>query len=59
MFWNPQVAYDNHKNIKEVLFWLDKESLEWTNNQCRFNETHDYQIKKLEEFGLRNISVVK
>lgn len=57
MFWSPQAAYENHQNIKDVLLWLDKEFLDWTESQCRFKETITSHTNKLHEMGVKNVSV--
>ncbi len=58
MFWNPQAAFENHQNIKDILFWLDKEFLDWTENQSRFNDTIIFHTEKLKTMGVMSISVV-
>lgn len=58
VFWSPQAAYESHENIKEILLWIDKDFLEWTESQCRFNETLAFHTNRLNEMGVKSISVV-
>lgn len=55
--WEFNATNNNFNNILQVMDWLDNEYLNWTNNHCDFKKVITDQTTKLNELGVKKVTL--